>query len=207
MPLAIKLTNENMQTHGGYQFTLGETHKIEGRIKLCENGFHCYPQSVALALFMNPKHGNFRKPRAFLAEVGGDCDLSPTKWAYAEMTLIEELKIPKVTTTQRVAFGILCALEAYKEPNYVTWANNWLSGVDRTNETANAAAYAAYIADAAYIAAYAANAAAYAAETAAYAAYADYATYAANAAADAADYAAASADIDLIALSEKALTY
>ena len=50
-----------------------------------------------------------------------------------------------------------------KEEKFVTWANNWLNGTDRSPNAANAAAYAADAVNAAYAAA---NAAAYAAANA-----------------------------------------
>jgi len=85
-----------------------------------------------------------------------------------------------LTTDQRIAFAIYCALGVYDAPGFAEWAEGWLSGRDRSRASAAAAA-----ADAAYAYAAAAADAAYAA-AAADAAYAD-------AAADAATYAAADA--------------
>jgi len=100
-------------------------------------------------------------------------------------------------------FAIRVAVTVYFELSWVTWANNWLAGSDRSIEAAAAAAadaadaYSAAAAAAAYAAAAdaytAADAAdAYAAAAAATAAYAAAATDAAGAAADA--YSAAAAD-------------
>ena len=52
-----------------------------------------------------------------------------------KLTLIKQLEIPEVTLEQRISFGILCALEVYKEPRFVEWANNWLNGKDRSKES------------------------------------------------------------------------
>jgi hypothetical protein len=70
-------------------------------------------------------------------------------------------------------FAIRVALKVYFEPSWVSWANNWLNGTDRSKTAAYAAAAAcaaanAANADAAYAAAYAA-----AADAAAYSAAAD----------------------------------
>lgn len=73
-------------------------------------------------------------------------------------------------------FAILCAKRVYKEVSWVSWADKWLSGEDRSVAAARAAARAAAAAAAAYAAADA-YAAAYAAADA-----------------DAAVYAAADAD-------------
>jgi hypothetical protein len=90
-------------------------------------------------------------------------------------------------------FAIRVALKVYFEPSWVSWANNWLNGTDRSKTAAYAAAAACAAANAAN-AAYSANAAnaanaAYAADAAANAAYA--ACAAANAAYSAAADAAA----------------
>jgi hypothetical protein len=103
--------------------------------------------------------------------------------------------LPEVTPVQRVAYGIYCSLAAYGDPDYVGWAERWLSGEDRSADAAyaadSAAAYAA--ADFAYAAADSAYAAAYAAADSAAAAYA--AAYAARAA----------TGIDLLACAERAM--
>jgi len=47
---------------------------------------------------------------------------------------IKELinKIP--TTEQKIKFGIYCALEVYDDPEFILWANNWLSGKNKCKE-------------------------------------------------------------------------
>ncbi|KKM64702.1 hypothetical protein LCGC14_1498680 [marine sediment metagenome] len=80
---------------------------------------------------------------------------------------IKQIPIPIITNNQRVNFSILCAMEVYIESEWTTWANNWLSGKNRTNAAAYTAAeiantkasvciYATVDANAAYSAAYAA---------------------------------------------------
>lgn len=97
------------------------------------------------------------------------------------MRLIEEIPVPKVSITQHVAFGILCTLKVYKEKTFVKWAEDWLSGKDRSEESANLAVRAAQAAALAGRAARAAIAdfAALAAECAAQAAQAAQAARAA----------------------------
>jgi hypothetical protein len=200
----IKLTDEKGFTRGRTHWQVGTTHTAAGTgTKLCSNGvIHAYTSEL-LAALMNPAHSNFQNPLCFEAE--GDIITSDgTKVGCKSLTIIGIVKLPKVTITQRVSFGILCAKEVYIEPKWSEWADEWLSGEDRSKKSANAAAYAA---DAA------ANAAANAA--AAYAAYDATATYAAYAAATATAHAANAADatvrsgktIDFQTLAEKALTY
>jgi len=44
-----------------------------------------------------------------------------------------------MTDTQKVAFAILCVLEVYDDSMFVEWAHKWLSGEDRTPDSAHEA--------------------------------------------------------------------
>ena len=177
-----KLTNQNMRTHNGFQWELGkkEVIKTKGGELCSDSFFHCYEHPL-LAVLLNSMHANIKNPRLFLIEVGGENkEDNGLKCGFKEMTLIEEIKLPEISINQKIAFGILCALEVYKEESFVKWANNWLNNVDRSKTSANAAAAADAYANYAYAAAYVA-----------YSAYAD----------------AAYANLDLISIAKKALTY
>jgi len=194
-----KLTDQNMRTHDEFQWELGKEVTTDGNSnELCNKHWLHYYHHVLLAVLLNPAHAQINYPRLFEAKaLGKHLDDKGLKGGCTKMTLVKEIELPEITLNQKIAFGILCSLEVYKEPSYVKWANNWLSGVDRTAYTARAAyaaaVYAAYAA--AVYAAYAVYAAAaYADARAAYAAYA-------------AAYADADADIDLIKLAKKALKY
>lgn len=116
---------------------------------------------------------------------------------------IKELKelMQPMTLIQKVVFGILAAKEVCKDEEWSRWADNWLSGEDRSAASAQTAkdAAAAKDADAAWAAA------ADAARSAALAAEAAYAAWAAYWAAWAAYAAAAKKPIDLISLAEQAM--
>jgi hypothetical protein len=209
-----KLTDQHMRTHNGFQWELGKEVITDGENEeLCNKHWLHYYHHPLLAVLLNPAHAQINYPRLFEAKaLGKHLDDKGLKGGCTKMTLVKEIELPEITLNQKIAFGILCSLEIYKKSKYVKWANNWLSGVDRTAYTARAAyadARAAYAADAAddYAAAYAVYAADdYAAARAAYAAYAA-AARAAYAAARAAYAAYADADIDLIKLAKKALKY
>lgn len=49
------------------------------------------------------------------------------------------LEIPRLTITQHIAFGILCALEVCGDGGFVKWGNQWLEGKNRTESAAWAA--------------------------------------------------------------------
>ena len=176
--------------------------------KLCSSGvIHSY-ESLEIALFMNPSHANIVKPRLLEVECENLLAKDGTKAGYKRMRKIREIcSFKEPTITQRIAFGILCALQVYTEPGFCLWAKAWLLGKNRGWKAASDAAYAAYAADAA---AYAAATAAYAADAAYAAVYAaDAAAYAAAAAAYAADAAAITVikDFSLINIASKAMKY
>ena len=189
--LRYKLTDQNLQTYNGFQWEIGKKMTTSGEGELCGPGWlHCYSDPF-LAVIFNPRHVNIKNPKIFEIECGGlHIDDLGRKEGFTEMTLLKEIDLPVLTLNQKIAFGIFCSLEVYSAKEYLTWANNWLSGVDRTKKSA----YDAYdAANAAY---------AYAAYAYAYAYYADNAANAADAAA----YAAAKrkgSTIDFISIIEK----
>jgi len=201
--IRYKLTTQDLTTYNDTKWVLNEQKKTSGEGQLCNSGWlHCYT-SPLLAILLNPIHANITNPKLFKCEVEGKClEDNGLKEGWTMMRIIEEIEIPQLTPVNKAAFGILCALEVYKDKKWIKWANNWLNGKDRSKESASAARYA----DAA---AHAANAeSAYAARYAAAAA-------ASNAAADdyyayrAAYYAAVAsyANINLIKIAERCLEY
>ena len=200
-----KLTNQDNETYNGTKWGENVTHRTDGSGELCNKGWLHFYSSPELGLFLNKIHANICDPKLWEAEAEGQFknDLG-RKGGCTKLTTIREIPVPNITTNQRVAFAILCALEVFKNRDFQKWANNWLKNKDRSKNAANAA-YAAYAGvnaayagvnaayagvNAAYAAVNAADAAAYAAVNAAYAAYA---ADAAINAADAAAYAAVNA--------------
>ena len=185
--MIVKLTDQDGYTRrdstGETLWRIGEWHEAKpGDDTLCtDKWIHCYAHPL-LAVLHNPAHANIENPRMWECEVDGDVKHDGLmKSGTKRLRVIKEIIVPVVTNDQRIAYAIYCAMSVYGDPDWIKWADGWLSGEDRS---ANAA-YAAY---AAYAAAYAAYAAAYTA----YAAYAANAAYAA--------YAASNADLLLCAL-------
>ena len=142
----FKLTDANLRTCGGCQWVLGETRRSSGEGELCGPGWlHCY-RDLIVGLFMNPIHGLFRNPRAFEAEARGNIkDDADGKTGCTELTLTKEIEsVPEITLEQRLRFGILCAREVYHEAKWVRWSERWLSGRDRSWESADAARLAVH---------------------------------------------------------------
>ena len=147
-----KLTDEHGFTYGGTKWGKNVTHSGTGRGDLCGPGFiHAYTDQV-LAVMMNPAHACFKTPRLYLAE--GIVALNDgCKVGCVSLTTLKRLPLPRVTLAQRVRFGILSALEVCADASFVEWANNWLSGKDRSVDVARLAANVANAASAARLAA------------------------------------------------------
>jgi hypothetical protein len=199
MKTLYKLTDQNNKTHNETLWGPGVKRKATGKgYELCSDGLiHAYEDPL-LAVFISPLHVNCTYSKLWKAKT--TCKKivrDGTKVGVKSLTTLHEIPLPIVTTTQRVAFGILCAKKICSDPTWNEWANKWLSGEDRS-----AAARAAY--RAAADAAYAARAASNAASAAKYAAASNAAWYAADAA-EAAWYA--SATIDLKEIAREAMKY
>jgi len=196
MTIYYKLTTQEGKTRNETQWGENVTHEATGDIKqgLCSDAWiHAYTHPL-LAVLMNPVHADIENPILWEGKGEGEAKFEPLKCGFRKFTTLKKIPLPEVTDVQKVAFGILCAKEVYKDSSWNQWADKWLSGEDRTKSSANAAADAAAYAAAAadVVAYYAANAAdAYAASDAASSA-ARAAANAAYAAANAADAYAAS---------------
>ena len=222
--LVYKLTDQKMQTLGGFQWEAGKIREASGDGPLCSKGWlHAY-ESPPLAVLHNPIHANIANPRLFSADTldGEILRDGMMKLGSTRLVLLEEIPLPQISLTQRAAYGILCALEVYREPGFVFWASRWISGEDRSalaawvartaasrsawtasgaaREAASAAWAAGWAASAAWAAGWAAWAAARAAGWAAEAGWA--AAWAAEAAASAMKYR-----LDIKSIAEVAMTY
>ena len=205
-----KLTDSCGKTWGGTQWGPGVSHSGTGEGELCGPGWiHAYEHPL-IAVLMNPIHADFKNPRLWEAE--GEVGLrdGQIKCGCKTLATVREIPLPSITSEMRVRFAILCAKEVYACLSWNAWADRWLSGGDRSEAAAWAAAEAAWAAAAQAAAAWAA---AWAAEAAASATYrsARSAWAAAEAAAEAAyrsARAAAEMDvghrIDFFGIAEKA---
>ena len=200
--IKYKLTTQDGTTHNSYQWSLpkgekpGDWHRTSGEGDLCGYGWLHFYHHPLLAVLLNPIHADIQDPILWEVEVGGEQkDDAGLKGGATKMRLLKKIDLPMFSTEQRVVFGIYCALETCKDEKFVSWANGWLMGSDRS---AAAAAQAAWTAAAWTAAAQAARAAAEAAEAA------EAAWTAAAWAAEAARAAAEVAKIDLVAIAKKA---
>mgnify|MGYP001312204440 FL=1 len=142
-----KLTDQKHRTRAGEsnecQWGENITHSGTGKGQLCGPGWiHAYTDPL-LAVIFNPIHANIKSPALWESE--GDVGLNDrgVKVGCLSLTTLRIVSLPEVTTIQRVAFGVLCAIRVYQDPKFCKWANGWLAGTDRTAAAADAANAAA----------------------------------------------------------------
>src|SRR5690554_5411564 len=119
--IVYKLTDENMQTYGGFQYAIGVKAEATGRKRtLCTNGLlHAYEHPL-LAVLHNPIHAYFKSPRLFKAETNAKVVREGfLKLGVRSMTLIEELPLPELTVEHKVRYAIGCSLAVYRDPQFV----------------------------------------------------------------------------------------
>ena len=156
-----KLTTQAMTTRNT-QWELGVKQTAKpGDMVLCSDTVLHYYNSPLLAVLLNPIHADIENPRLFEIKTSKKFVTDQLKFGCKSQTILKEIPLPEITTNQKIAFAILCALEVYQCHPFMTWATNWLSGKDRTADAAYAARDAVYAAEkaAAYAARNAANAA------------------------------------------------
>mgnify|MGYP001579972072 CR=1 FL=1 len=135
------LTNSKGESYGGTQWREGVTHCSLDLIHLYEHPL--------LAVLLNPMYANFTNPILWEGEAEIVTNDNGLGLGAKEATTHQQIPLPRVTLEQRVTFGILCALEVYREKGWVKWAQGWLNGTNRSERTARAEERAAWVTEAA----------------------------------------------------------
>jgi hypothetical protein len=145
MTVIYKLTNQNLQTHDGFQWVPGNWKKTSGGGDLCGPGWlHGYCDPL-VAIFMNPIHANISNPILWQGEgCGKFLDDRGLKCGFTEMRIIKKIKPYKFTPEKLVEIAIVCAIESgYNDEDFISWACHWMDGSDRSAEAAAEARAAA----------------------------------------------------------------
>jgi hypothetical protein len=140
-----KITDKDMETGHEYKLTKwkigvpvepGKSEKLDVH-KWLHEWLYAYEHPL-LAVLHNPIHANYKNGyRLFEAEAEGETETkSQMMLSCTKLTLIKEIEVPKITVEQKLAYGILCIKSCFKNRRWNIWANNWLSGKDRSNESA-----------------------------------------------------------------------
>jgi hypothetical protein len=184
-----KLLTQEMTSHNYTTWEIGVPITIAKKgVRMCSDQvLHCYNHPL-LAVIFNSIHADIFNPKLFEISVDKIVNTDGLKFASKSQTLIKEISLPEITSKQKIEFAIKVAKLVYKNESWNSWADDWLSGEDCSQNSARAAARAAARADITYAAARAALAASYAADDA------DATNAAAHSAARAASYAADAAD-------------
>ena len=135
-----KLTDENGCTQNNTQWGEGVTHTATGSpdIALCTDGWiHAYEHPL-IAVFMNPAQAGFKNPRLWQAEGDIVKQEGQLKCGCRALTTVKEILLPVITIEQRVEIAIRCVKLVRHDPAWNLWADNWLSGKDRSARSAEA---------------------------------------------------------------------
>lgn len=162
MTTYYKLTDQDNKTANNTLWGEGVTHTAKGRGKeLCSaDVIHVYAHPLLSVLF-NPIHADIQNPKLWECQTTQVVNQDAFKIGVKSCTTTKEIPLPRITMEQRASFAIRCAKLVNRDKKWNKWADDWLSGKDRTYVAADAAGAAA--ADAADAAARAAGAAARAA--------------------------------------------
>ena len=130
--MIVKLTTQDMKTRKGKEnetlWVLGEWHEAKGNGKtLCSDAYlHFYP-NIEMAILRNCMDANIENPRAFECEAEGVYE-ETLKCGAKRLRVVREIKMPTVTSEERVFTAILLALDVYDTPEFEQWAVAWCDG-------------------------------------------------------------------------------
>jgi hypothetical protein len=90
-------------------------------------------ESPLVAIMLNPWHAQIDQQKMLELEIGqvevinNDTCINMT---------VREASVPSVTTDQKIVFALMVMQEVYKNPVFNNWADSWISGSDRSPESA-----------------------------------------------------------------------
>lgn len=132
-----------LETYGGTVWGDGVTHAAAGdpAQDLCTDGYiHAYESDV-IANFMNPIHLGFEDGAYRIWQATGTVSKSQElKKGCLSLTTDFQISVIAPTDINRIAFAILCSKQIYESENWSIWTLGWLSGLDRSAETAQESA-------------------------------------------------------------------
>lgn len=135
-----KLTDTKGQTRGGTQWGEGIAHVANGEGNcMCTSGvIHVYDHPLKAIMF-DPVHANFGSYLLWECECSDPVADDWLKIGVKRCKTLRTIPAPEITTEQRVRFAILVALEVHEDRKFTDWAQDWLSGKNRSMEAAEAA--------------------------------------------------------------------
>jgi hypothetical protein len=132
-----KLTDQQGKTQG-LQWIPGEWHSTSGVGTLCSASFlHAYPSALC-SIFMNPIHARIQLPKLWIAEaLGASKEDAGLKVGFSQLRIVEEILPPLIDQEHRIRLGLLASLEICSNPQWIAYAQNYLTGNSITFRDAN----------------------------------------------------------------------
>ncbi len=130
------LTDPQGMAANGKRVAVGKvTHSIGAPNDIYSQVAKLCADSPLLAVLQNPTYRPDAGHHLFQID---QWEVSVTGDKPRAYTVIKELPPPQeISLLQRLAFAILALVEVYREPAYLKWADNWLSGADRSANAAH----------------------------------------------------------------------
>src|SRR3990167_10269807 len=134
---SYKLTDIKMKTQNDTLWGEGIEHTVTEEVnELCSGGvIHAYRSPLMAAMF-NPIHAAIKNPLLWECETSEPVADDGLKIGIKTCKTLKQIPLPEISTSARVRVAILCALKMYNEPSYTAWAEDWLSGKDRSESAA-----------------------------------------------------------------------
>jgi hypothetical protein len=96
--------------------------------------------SALLAVLQSPSNNPNLGQRLFQID---QWEVSVTGDRPRVYTVVKEAALPEIIPEQKLVFAIQALAEVYRDPMYLKWSNDWLSGADRGTPAAHAIEQAA----------------------------------------------------------------
>lgn len=135
--LKYKLTDRNFRTYNDTLWGENVTHKTSGFGQLCGPGWLHYYHDPRLAVVLNNAHAVIYNPILWECEATGlHLDDYYLKGGCTELTTIKQIPLPIVSLEDRIKIAIHAGLRVSNETRWNDWATRWLSGNDRSYNSA-----------------------------------------------------------------------
>jgi hypothetical protein len=89
--------------------------------------------SPLVAIMLNPWHAQIDQQKMLEIEIS---QIDVVKNDPHINLLVRESELPSVTTDQKIVFGLMVIQEVYQKSVFNEWADGWISGSDRSAESA-----------------------------------------------------------------------
>jgi len=146
MMIIYKLIRQDRTTRDGFRYPPKGSRlpELDGIGELCSgHWYHGYAHPL-LAVLHAPIHVDSDYTKMIEIEVPEVYAPSQMKLGFTTGIVGGVIPLPKITGEQRTRYGIGCVCSIYKDKFYRKWADDWISGKDRTKATAWATAWAAW---------------------------------------------------------------